>query len=79
MTKADTLKGLTRKLSQKNSLFVGLSEINKDENSRMPIDSVLSWYDGSPLGTRAAFTGGKETVEIPFEGSVLFAQNNEPF
>jgi hypothetical protein len=79
MTKADTLKGLTRKLGQKSALFTGLSEINKNENTKMPIDSVLAWYDGSVLSTRAAFTGGNEVVEIPFKGAVMFCQNNEPF
>lgn len=79
MTKADTIKGLTRKLGQKNSLFTGLSEVNRDENSKLPIDAVLAWYDGSPLATRAAFTSGNEVVEIPFLGSVMFCQNEEPF
>lgn len=79
MTKADTIKGLTRKLSQKAALFTGLSEVNKDENTKMPIDSILAWYDGSVLSTRAAFTGGNEVVEIPFKSSVMFCQNVEPF
>jgi hypothetical protein len=79
MSKADTIKGITRKLSLKNSLFTGLSEVNKDDNNKMPIDSILTWYDGSALSVRAAFTAGKEIVEVPFLGSILFAQNDEPF
>jgi hypothetical protein len=79
MSKSDTIKGLTRKISQKSSLFVGISELNKDEKLKFPIESILTWYDGSALSTRAAFTGGNEVVEVPFKASVMFCQNNEPF
>lgn len=79
MTKADTIKGLTRKLSQKASLFVVLSEINRAENYIIPIDSILSWYDGSNMATRGEYTNGNEVVEVPFKCSLTFCQNREPF
>lgn len=79
MTEGNSKKGPLRKLSQRSSLFIGLSEWNKNEKLKGFMENILSLYDGSALATRAAFTNGNEVIEIPFKGTLMFCQNIEPF
>lgn len=79
MTEGNSKKGPLRKLSQRSSLFIGLSEWNKNEKLKGFMENILSLYDGSALATRAAFTNGNEVIEMPFKGSLMFCQNIEPF
>ena len=79
MSEGNSKKGPLRKLSHRSSLFIGLSEWNKNEKLKGFMENILSLYDGSALATRAAFTNGNEVIEVQFKATLMFCQNIEPF
>jgi hypothetical protein len=79
MKKVNTSKGEIRKLAQRAALFKALLESNNEDNIRFDMDNLLPMYNENPLQVRALTTNDIQTKEIPFQASLLFVQNREPF
>ena len=79
MKKVNTAKGEMRKLAQRAAQFKALLESNNTDNIRLDMDSLLTMYNDNPLTLRAVKSNDIQTVEIPFQSSLLFVQNREPF
>ncbi len=79
MKKVNTGKGEIRKLAQRAGLFRALLESNDGDNIRFDMDALLTMYNENPLQVRALKSNDIQTVEIPFQSSLLFVQNREPF
>ncbi|MCL6584878.1 MAG: toprim domain-containing protein, partial [bacterium] len=79
MRKVNTSKGEIRKLAQVSALFKALLESNSEDNIRFDLDALLTLYNDNPLQVRALKSNDIQTVEIPFQSSLLFVQNREPF
>jgi hypothetical protein len=79
MRKVNTGKGEIRKLAQRAGLFKALLESNQEDNIRFDLDALLTLYNDNPLQVRALKSNDIQTVEIPFQASLLFVQNREPF
>lgn len=80
MTTANTKKGELRELSKVSGMFKGLIEGNDTRKARFDFESILPLYNfGNPLQTRALKSNDSRTHELPFHGSLIFAQNMEPF
>ncbi len=79
MRKVNTSKGEIRKLAQRAGLFKALLESNNEDSIRFDMDALLTLYNENPLQVRALKSNNIETVEIPFQSSLLFVQNREPF
>lgn len=79
MKKVNTGKGEIRKLAQRAGLFKALLESNDGDNIRFDMESLLTMYNDNPLQVRALKSNDIQTVEIPFQSSLLFVQNREPF
>lgn len=79
MKKVNTGKGEIRKLAQRAGLFKALLESNDGDNIRFDMDALLTMYNENPLQVRALKSNDIQTVEIPFQSSLLFVQNREPF
>ena len=77
--KVNTGKGEIRKLAQRAGLFKALLESNQEDNIRFDLDALLTMYNENPLQVRALKSNDIQTVEIPFQSSLLFVQNREPF
>ncbi len=77
-SRSSTPKGLSRALHHRHSLVIPYNESNGqmiglDENQ------LLTAYEGGSLYTRAAKTNDSSIINLPFDGSLLFVQNHEPF
>jgi len=79
MRKVNTGKGEIRKLAQRAGLFKALLESNNEDTIRFDLDALLTLYNENPLQVRALKSNDIQTVEIPFQASLLFVQNREPF
>lgn len=79
MRKVNTGKGEIRKLAQRAGLFKALLESNDGDNIRFDLDALLTLYNDNPLQVRAVKSNDIQTQEIPFQSSLLFVQNREPF
>jgi len=77
--KVNTSKGEIRKLGQRSSLFKSLLEGNSPDQGKFDYDSLLTLYNANPLQTRARKSNDLKTNDIPFQASILFVQNREPF
>lgn len=77
--KVNTGKGEIRKLAQRAGLFKALLESNNEDNIRFDLDALLTMFNDNPLQVRALKSNDIQTVEIPFQSSLLFVQNREPF
>ncbi len=77
-SQSSTQKGLSRALHHRHSLVIPYNESNGrmiglDENQ------LLTAYEGGSLYTRAAKTNDSSIINLPFDASLLFVQNHEPF
>lgn len=79
MSRVNTAKGEIRKLGQVSGLFKALLESKGKDKSRFDVNSILTLYNDNPLQVRALKTADLQTVEIPFQSSLAFIQNVEPF
>ena len=80
MSKGTTLKGKIRSLSQKVSMVTVFIEATLESVRPGEIDSiVLPLYDRNSPQLRAKTTNDNQTHETPFEGTLAFVQNIEPF
>ena len=79
MRKANTEKGVLRKLSQRAGLFQALLEENKDRKSKFDYTFCLTAYNDAPLQVRANKTLDNTTTDLALLSTILFVQNVEPF
>jgi hypothetical protein len=79
ITQLNTKKGLTRTIGQLSGLFTALLE-DSDRNDRaFDYSILLTAFNKGPLQVQASFSNDLQTKEAPFQGSLLFCQNTEPF
>jgi hypothetical protein len=79
MTTTNTRKGELRKISQRSGLFQAMLEGNEASKVQI-LDQLLPLFnEGNPLQIRAVKNHGNDTLEIPFNGAMMFVQNREPF
>ncbi|MFZ2630937.1 MAG: hypothetical protein WA081_17220 [Desulfosalsimonadaceae bacterium] len=77
-----TRKGGERKLSQRSGLFIALLEATVDPNGKskaFDFDRLLTLFNENALGVSAKFSNDRSTVQLPFQSSLCFVQNVEPF
>jgi hypothetical protein len=79
MKRANTEKGILRKLSQRAGLFQALLEENKNRRSKFDYRFCLTAYNDAPLQIRANKTLDNTTNDTLLLSTVLFVQNVEPF
>jgi hypothetical protein len=79
ITQLNSKKGLTRTIGQLSGLFTALLEDNERNDRAFDWSIILTAYNKGPLQVQAAFSNDLQTKENPFQGSLLFCQNTEPF
>ena len=79
ITQLNSKKGLTRTIGQLSGLFTALLEDNERNDRAFDWSIILTSYNKGPLQVQAAFSNDLQTKENPFQGSLLFCQNTEPF
>ncbi len=79
MFKENTSKGELRKLGQVSGLFRAMLEGNAGQAIRFDYGKVLPLYNKNPLQVRAKKSNDNQTIEMPFNGALVFVQNIEPF
>lgn len=75
----NTKKGLSRSLSRRSGNFTALLENNERNDRNFDYGIMLTAYNKGQLSVQAAFSNDNRTMEAPFQGSMLFVQNFEPF
>jgi len=76
----NTKKGGLRKIAQVSGLVKALIEGNSRDNRSFDYSSLLPLYNkGNSLQTTAVKSMDTRTREVPFMGTLMFVQNNEPF
>lgn len=79
ITQLNSKKGLTRTIGQLSGLFTALLEDNERNDRAFDWSIILTAYNKGPLQIQANFSNDLQTREAPFQGSMLFCQNTEPF
>lgn len=79
ISQLSTKKGNIRTIGQVSGLFTALLEDNERNDRAFDYSFVLTAYNRGPLQVQAAFSNDLQTKENPFLGTLLFAQNVEPF
>ena len=79
ISQLSTKKGNIRTIGQVSGLFTALLEDNERNDRAFDYSFVLTAYNRGPLQVQAAFSNDLQTKESPFLGTLLFAQNVEPF
>lgn len=79
ISQLSTKKGNIRTIGQVSGLFTALLEDNERNDRAFDYSFVLTAYNRGPLQVQAAFSNDLQTKENPFLGTLLFAQNAEPF
>jgi len=80
MRRFNTDKGVIRKIAQRSGLFCALLEGSRGDNKILvDDDGILTLYNVNPLQVRAEKSNDIRTKETPFQSSLMFVQNNEPF
>lgn len=79
ITQLNSKKGLTRTIGQLSGLFTALLEDNERNERAFDWSIVLTAYNKGPLQIQASFSNDLQTREAPFQGTLLFCQNSEPF
>lgn len=79
ISQLSTKKGNIRTIGQVSGLFTALLEDNERNDRAFDYSFVLTAYNRGPLQVQAAFSNDLQTKESPFLGTLLFAQNAEPF
>lgn len=79
ITQLNSKKGLTRTIGQVSSLFTALLEDSERNDRAFDYSILLTAYNKGPLQVQAAFSNDLQTKENPFQGTLLFCQNTEPF
>jgi hypothetical protein len=77
-SRSSTYKGLSRMLYHRHSLVVPYNESNADLIG-LDENQLLTGYHGGSLYTRAAQTNDSSVINLPFDASLVFVQNLEPF
>lgn len=75
----NTKKGISRSISRRSGNFIALLENNERNDRTFDFAMMLTAFNKGALQVQAAFSNDNRTVEAPFQGSLLFVQNNEPF
>ncbi len=79
ITQLNSKKGSVRTIGQVSGLFTALLEDNERNERGFDYSIILTAYNRGPLQVQAAFSNDLQTRENPFLGTLLFAQNTEPF
>lgn len=79
MTGANTKKGLSRRMAQRVSMALPLLEANKGEKFTFDENQLLPLYNRESPQNTAQKTMDLTTRDLPFDATLLFVQNNEPF
>jgi len=79
MRRANTEKGIFRKLTHRAGLFQALLEENKNRRSNFDFRFCLTAYNDAPLQVRANKTLDNTTTDLALLSTILFVQNVEPF
>jgi len=80
MRRFNTDKGVIRKIAQRSGLFCALLEGSRGDNKILvDDDAILTLYNVNPLQVRAEKSNDIRTKETPFQSSLMFVQNTEPF
>lgn len=79
ITQLNSKKGLTRSIGQVSGIFTALLEDSQRNEKGFDYSILLTAYNRGPLQVQAAYSNDLQTKEAPFLGSLLFAQNTEPF
>jgi len=79
ITQLNSKKGLTRTIGQLSGLFTALLEDSERNDRAFDWSIILTAYNKGPLQVQAVFSNDLQTREAPFQGSMLFCQNTEPF
>ncbi len=79
ITQLNSKKGLTRTIGQLSGLFTALLEDSERNDRAFDYSILLTAFNKGPLQVQAVFSNDMQTRETPFQGSLLFCQNTEPF
>ncbi|BCO08795.1 hypothetical protein GF1_11710 [Desulfolithobacter dissulfuricans] len=79
LSQLNTKKALARSISRVSGLFTALLEDNQRNEKAFDYSILLTGYNSGPLQLKAAFSNDNRVSESPFQGSLLFVQNTEPF
>ena len=79
ISQLSTKKGAIRTIGQVSGMFSALLEDNERNDRAFDYSIILTAYNRGPLQVQAAFSNDLQTRENPFLGTLLFAQNVEPF
>jgi len=79
LTGANTKKGLSRRMAQRVSMALPLLEGNKGEKFTFDENQLLPLYNRESPQNTAQKTMDLTTRDLPFDATLLFVQNNEPF
>ena len=79
VTQLNSKKGSVRTIGQVSGLFTALLEDNDRNDRGFDYSILLNAYNRGPLQVQAVFSPDLQTRETPFLGTLLFAQNTEPF
>ena len=77
-SRSSTFKGLSRMLYHRHSLVIPYNESN-GEVIGLDENQLLTGYHGGSLYVRAALSNDSSIINLPFNASLVFVQNIEPF
>jgi len=79
ITQLNSKKGITRTIGQISGMFTALLEDSERNDRAFDWNFILTAFNKGPLQVQANFSNDMQTKEMPFQGSMLFSQNSEPF